>query len=139
MPPKTASASTSHWLWPLLLLLGCATALIAWLLVALGLGHQAGWMAMAVALESAFMLRLGTFRPGAARGAVAVLATAVVIVAAQWAIASAQMGMVMGLDVLASSVRMGPRLAWLLSSMANSWVDLACWGVGLGLAWWVGK
>jgi ABC-type thiamin/hydroxymethylpyrimidine transport system permease subunit len=139
MPPKTASASTSHWLWPLLLLLGCATALIAWLLVALSLGQQAGWMAIGVALESAFMLRLGTFRPGTARALTAVAATVVVIVAAQWAIASAQMGLVMGLDVLASSLRMGPRLAWLLSAMANSPFDLACWAVGLAVAWLAAK
>ncbi len=139
MPPKTVSARTSHWLWPLLLLLGCITALIAWLLVALSLGHQAGWMAILVALESAFMLRLGTFRPGTARALTAVVATAVVILAAQWAIASAQMGMVMGLDVLASSLRMGPRLAWLLSAMANSGLDLACWGVGLVVAWWAAR
>ncbi len=139
MPPKTASARTSHWLWPLLLLLGCATALIAWLLVALSLNQQAGWMAILVAIESAFMLRLGTFRPGAARAVVAMGATLVVILCAQWAIASAQMGFVMGLDVLASSLRMGPRLAWLLSSMANGWFDVVCWGVGVGEAWVVGR
>ncbi|KRG45946.1 hypothetical protein ARC20_06980 [Stenotrophomonas panacihumi] len=139
MPPKTASARTSHWLWPLLLLLGCATALIAWLLVALSLGQQAGWMAILVALESAFMLRLGTFRPGTARAVIAVVATLGVILSAQWAIASAQMGFVMGLDVLASCLRMGPRLAWLLSSMANGWFDLACWAVGLVVAWVVAR
>ncbi|MDG2526370.1 hypothetical protein P6166_13495 [Stenotrophomonas sp. HITSZ_GD] len=139
MPPKTASASTSHWLWPLLLLLGCATALIAWLLVALSLNQQAGWMAIVVALESAFMLRLGTFRPGATRAVIAMAATLLVILCAQWAIASAQLGFVMGLDVLASSLRMGPRLAWLLSSMANGWFDVVCWALGLGVAWVVGR
>jgi len=139
MAPKTASAGTVHWLWPLLLLLGCLTALIAWLLVALSTGQQAGWMALLVALESAFMLRLGTFRPGHARAIVATAATALVILASQWAIASAQIGMVMGLDVLASSLRMGPRLAWHLLSLATTGVDLACMAAGLVLAWFAAR
>lgn len=52
MPPTTASARTAHWLWPPLLLLGCVTALIAWLLIALTLGNQAGWMAVVAAWRS---------------------------------------------------------------------------------------
>lgn len=139
MPPKNVSARTTHWLWPLLLLLGCITALIAWLIVALGLNQQAGWMAIAVALESAFMLRLGTFRPGPARAWTAVAATAVLILLAQWFIASAQIGAVMGLDVLASSLRMGPRLAWHLTSLANGWLDLVGWAVGLAVAWFAAR
>jgi len=139
MPPKTVPARTSHWLWPPLLLLGCVTALIAWLIVALALGHQAGWMALLVAAESAFMLRLAGFRPGNARAAVAVVATALVIVLAQWTIASAQIGTVMGLDVLASSIRMGPRLAWQLLQLANSGLDVACMGLALAAAWFAGR
>ena len=139
MAPKTASAGTVHWLWPLLLLLGCLTAIIAWLLVALSTGQQAGWMALLVALECAFMLRLGTFPPGRARAILATAATGLVIVASQWAIASAQIGMVMGLDVLASSLRMGPRLAWQLLSLANTGFDLACMAAGLILAWFAAR
>jgi len=139
MPPNTASARTSHWLWPLLLLLGCITALIAWLIVALALGRQAGWMAIPVALESAFMLRLAGYRPGRARAWTALIATALVILLAQWAIASAQIGAVMGLDVLASALRMGPRLAWHLTALANSGFDLACWAIALLAAWFAAK
>jgi len=139
MATKTASAGTVHWLWPLLLLLGCLTALIAWLLVALSTGAQAGWMALLVAVESAFMLRLGTFRPGRARALLATVATGLVIVASQWAIASAQIGMVMGLDVLASALRMGPRLAWQLLSLANTGFDLACMVAGLVVAWFAAR
>lgn len=139
MPPNTASARTPHWLWPLLLLLGCITALIAWLIVALALGRQAGWMAILVALESAFMLRLAGFRAGPARAWTALIATAIVIALAQWAIASAQIGAVMGLDVLASALRMGPRLAWQLTALANNWIDLACWGVACVAAWFAAR
>ncbi|HYG06960.1 MAG TPA: hypothetical protein VD865_11215 [Stenotrophomonas sp.] len=139
MPPTPASARTSHWLWPLLLLLGCVTALIAWLILALALGQQTGWMAILVALESAFMLRLAGMPGGARRALIAVVATALVIIAAQWAIASAQIGAVMGLDVLASAIRMGPRLAWQLTGLANSGLDLAGWVLGLGVAWWAAR
>ncbi|HEY9252934.1 MAG TPA: hypothetical protein VIP30_00180 [Stenotrophomonas sp.] len=139
MPPTPVSARATHWLWPLLLLLGCVTALIAWLIIALAIGQQAGWMAILVALESAFMLRLAAFRPGPARAWSAAAATAVVIVLAQWAIASAQIGAVMGMDVLASAVRMGPRLAWELTTLANGGFDLACWAVGVVLAWFAAR
>lgn len=87
MPPTTASARTAHWLWPPLLLLGCVTALIAWLLIALTLGNQAGWMAVVAALEIVWMLRLGTLRAGRLRIGVAVVTTALIIAGANWGIA----------------------------------------------------
>jgi len=139
MPPKNVSARTAHWLWPPLLLLGCVTAVIAWLMVALATGRQSGWMALFTAAEVAFMLRLGTFAAGRARAVVAVLATGLVIVVAQWAIASAQIGMSMGLDVLGASLRMGPRLAWMLSGLANSGWDWLCYLLALGLAAWASR
>lgn len=136
MPPKTASARTAHWLWPPLLLLGCVTAVIAWMLVTLATGRQSGWMALLGALEIAWMLRLGTLQPGRWRIAAATLATLTVIVAANWGIASAQIGASLGLDPWASSLKMGAGLAWTLLSMANGGFDWLCYVIALIVAAW---
>ncbi len=116
-----------HWLWPLLLVLGSITLAVAWLLAALSTGTQAGWMAVLAALEAAWMLRLGGFRAGPARVVVALLATALIALAANWGIAAAYIGGPMGLTPWESALRMGPHLAWTLLSLAN----------GLGEALWL--
>ncbi|HBK45427.1 MAG TPA: hypothetical protein DDZ67_03120 [Xanthomonadaceae bacterium] len=139
MPPNTASARTAHWLWPPLLLLGSVTAVIAWMLVALATRHQSGWMAVLAALEVAWMLRLGTLPRGRLRTVCSLLATVAVIAAANWGIASAQIGAVMGLDPWASALKMGLGYAWTLSTLANSGLDLACYVAALALAWWVAR
>ncbi|KLD70449.1 hypothetical protein [Xanthomonas pisi] len=139
MPPTSASARTAHWLWPPLLLLGSVTALIAWLLIALALGNQAGWMAVLVALEVAWMLRLGTLRAGRLRIGVTVATTALIIVGANWGIASAQLGGSLGLDPWTSAQKMGPRLAWTLLQLANNAFDLLCYVAAVVLAWWAAR
>lgn len=139
MPPTTASARTAHWLWPPLLLLGCITALIAWMLIALALGNQAGWMAVLVALEIVWMLRLGTLGAGPLRIGIAVVATALIIVGANWGIASAQLGNALGLDPWTSAQKMGTGLAWTLLQLANNGFDLLCYAAALVLAWWAAR
>ncbi|MCS3746536.1 hypothetical protein FHY18_002132 [Xanthomonas arboricola] len=139
MPSTTASARTAHWLWPPLLLLGGVTALIAWLLIALALGNQAGWMAVLVALEVAWMLRLGTLRAGRLRIGVTVATTALIIVGANWGIASAQLGGSLGLDPWTSAQKMGPRLAWTLLQLANNAFDLLCYVAAVVVAWWAAR
>ncbi|WP_372391618.1 hypothetical protein ACCQ05_16775 [Xanthomonas sp. NCPPB 3582] len=139
MPPTTAPARTAHWLWPPLLLLGCVTALIAWLLIALALGNQAGWMAVLVAVEVVWMLRLGTLQGGPLRIGVAVVATAAVIIATNWGIASAHVGGSLGLDPWTSAQKMGPGLAWTLLQLANNGFDLLCYATALVLACWAAR
>ncbi|WP_115527180.1 MULTISPECIES: hypothetical protein [Xanthomonas] len=139
MPPTSASARSAHWLWPPLLLLGSVTALIAWLLIALALGNQAGWMAVLVALEVVWMLRLGTLRAGRLRIGVAVATTALIIVGANWGIASAQLGGSLGLDPWTSAQKMGPRLAWTLLQLANNAFDLLCYFAAVVMAWWAAR
>ncbi|MFO3706075.1 hypothetical protein ACI6Q5_14115 [Xanthomonas codiaei] len=139
MPPTNAPARTAHWLWPPLLLLGCVTALIAWLLIALALGNQAGWMAVLVAVEVVWMLRLGTLQGGSLRIGVAVVATAAVIIATNWGIASAHVGGSLGLDPWTSAQKMGPGLAWTLLQLANNGFDLLCYATALVLAWWAAR
>ena len=139
MPPTSAPARTAHWLWPPLLLLGCVTALIAWILVALALGHQSGWMAVLVALEVAWMLRLGTLPAGPLRVGITLVSTVALIVVANWGIASAQLGGALGLDPWTSSLKMGAGLAWTLLQLANTGLDLACYVAALGLGWWASR
>ncbi|MFT4248393.1 MAG: hypothetical protein QM581_10240 [Pseudomonas sp.] len=136
MPPKTASARTSHWLWPPLLLLGCVTAVIAWMLVMLATGRQSGWMALLGALEIVWLLRLGALQPGRLRVAVAMSATLAVIVTANWGIAAAQIGAALGLDPWASALKLGPHLAWTLLSLAHAGLDWFCYAAALALAAW---
>jgi len=113
-----------------MLLLGAATALLAWVYVALMRGSQSSWMAVAIALELAFMLRLGTLPAGRLRIALVVGGTLLLTALAWWCIASAWLGSSMGLAAWDSALRMGPHLAWTLIGLANSpmdwiWVVLA--------------
>ncbi len=134
MPPRPAPASV-HWLWPLLLLLGSVTVTVAWVLVALNTRGMAAPMALAAGLETAWMLRLGTLRGGPLRITLAITATLLVTLASYWVIVAAHMGGMMGLDPLQSSLRMGPRLAWTMVSLASSPFDLLWLLGGLLLAW----
>lgn len=139
MPAKTTSARTAYWLWPSLLLLGCATAVIAWLLVTLATGHQSGWMALLAALEISAMLRLGTLRPGRARIAIACIALITTISAANWGIASTQIGAAMGMDPWTSALKMGPHLAWTLATLTNGTSDWLCYAAALMLGAWIAR
>ncbi|MCD7098153.1 hypothetical protein [Stenotrophomonas sp. MMGLT7] len=134
MSASPASARSHHWLWPLLLLLGAVTITVAWIMLALASGRQSGWMALVAALESAWMLRLGGLRRRGARIAVAMAATAAVVVAANWGIASAYIGGAMGLDLWSSLLKMGPYYAWTLSALANTPLDLLWVPVALVVA-----
>ena len=118
MPPRPAPASV-HWLWPLLLLLGSLTVAVAWVLVALNTRGMAAPMALAAGLETAWMLRLGTLAAGRTRIAVAMLATLLIALAANWGIAAAYIGGPMGLAPWESALRLGPHLAWTLIGLAN--------------------
>ena len=138
-PVSTSASRTRHWLWPVLLLLGSITLTIAWLLVALSTGTQAGWMAVLAALEAAWMLRLGTFQAGPARVALTVLATVLIALAANWLIAAAYMGGPMGLTPWESALRMGPYFAWTLLSLANGLGELIWLSIALLVAWRVGR
>ncbi len=140
MPPAPSPASrTQHWLWPPLLLLGSVTLAIAWLMVALATGTQAGWMAIAAALETAWMLRLGTLRGGRTRVVVAMLATLLIALAANWGIAAAYIGGPMGLAPWESALRLGPHLAWTLIGLANGVAEIIWLLAGLLVAWWLAR
>jgi len=122
-----------------LLLLGSATLALAWLMAALATGTQAGWMAVAAAVETAWMLRLGTLQGGSARMVIAVLATLSIALVANWSIAAAYLGGPMGLAPWESALRMGPHLAWTLMGLANGPLEILWLGIGLLVAGWLAR
>ncbi|WP_108780238.1 hypothetical protein, partial [Xanthomonas fragariae] len=66
-------------------------------------------------------------------------ATALIIVGANWGIASAQLGGSLGLDLSSSAQKMGTGLAWTLLQLANNGFDLLCYAAALLLAWWAAR
>lgn len=135
----TTTPYSRAWLWLPLLLLGSLTLSLAWLMVALAVTGHAGWMAVAAALEAAWMLRLGGFRPGLPRVAVALLATVLIALAANFLIAAAWIGGPMGLAPWESALRLGPHLAWTLIGLGNGLTGMFWLAVGLLVAWRVAR
>jgi hypothetical protein len=130
----TVPASSSRWLAPALLLLGSVGFAAAWVLLAFARNRQCSWMAVLAACDAAVLVRLARMPPGWRRASLAVASTAITIVLANWGIAAAQMGQVMGLLPWESMTRLGPSLAWTLVSMANPPIDLLWLWMGLVLA-----
>lgn len=139
MPPTPAPARSHAWLWPPLFLLGVVTATLAWLVIALLSGAQAGWMAVLAALELGFMLRLGKLQAGPLRIGLTLVFTVLVALAANWGIASAYLGGSMGLDPWNSALRMGPFMAATLIGLANGPAEWLWLGVALVVGWWVAR
>lgn len=133
-PSNVPAGRVHHWLWPLLLLLGCLTITIAWMLVALSTGRQNGWFAVVAALNAALMLRMGGMARGVWRALIGMVAALLVIVAANWSIASAYIGGSMGLTPWESALKMGPHYAWTLAGLANDAADRVWMGVALVVA-----
>lgn len=130
MNPPPLPAPRTTWLsWALLLLGTCGFAAI-WVILGLYSDTQNSWMAVLGALDIAWMLRLGHWRPGPRRAALGVGATAVMMLLANWGITSGQLGGVLGLDAWDSAVRLGLHHAWTLAQLANDigdalWLALA--------------
>ncbi|MDY1035265.1 hypothetical protein [Stenotrophomonas sp. CFBP8980] len=138
MPSPAVRTRTVSWLWPVMYLIGAGTALLAWVFFALMTGRQLGWMAVVVALELLFMLRLGTLRGGVLRALLVAGGTLGVTALAWWSIASAWLGGSMGLTPWESALRMGPHLAWTLVGLANVTADWLWLPVALVFAAWLG-
>jgi len=118
----------------LLLVAGCLGFAAAWVLVAFARDRQCSWMALLAALDAVFLLRLGRVPPGAARSLLAVAATALTIVLANWGITAAQIGRAMGLLPWESIGKLGPFYAWTLANLANPPADLLWLAASLVLA-----
>jgi hypothetical protein len=114
-----------RWLAPAFALLGSFGFAAAWVLLAFARDTQCSWMAVFAAIDAVLLLRLARMAPGWARSALAVAATALAIVLANWGIAAAQIGKVMGLLPWESLLKLGPNYAWTLASLANKPMDVA--------------
>ena len=122
------------WFGMVLAALGSGGIAAAWVAAAMLSGSQCGWMAVVAALDAAWLLRLSHAPSGTARVAISVLATALAIVLAQWGIVAAHLAGMMGLPFSDTALRLGPSLAWTLSSLANTPFDLAWLAAGLVVA-----
>ncbi len=120
----TPAAPPARWLAPILLLVGSVGFAAAWILLAFARDRQCSWMAILAALDAAVLLRLSRMDRGWQRAALGVGSTVATIALANWGIAAAQMGRVMGLLPWESMTRLGPSFAWTLANLANPPVDL---------------
>lgn len=109
----------------LLLVLGVCGFAAAWVMLALYTGRQYSGMAILGALDVAIILRLGHWRPGPGRMALAVLTTTAIIVLVNWTIIAAHLGAMLGLSPWDSALRLGVHHAWTLATLANGIGDLA--------------
>jgi len=128
------TARPSRWLAPALLVVGSCGFAAAWVLLAFARDRQCSWMAVLAAIDAVLLLRLARVPAGPWRAAAAVLATVASIALANWGIAAAQIGRVMGLLPWESLAKLGPSYAWTLATLANQPADLAWLAVALLLA-----
>lgn len=141
MPPASPSpnpSATSRWLtwsYRLLMLSGaCAGFAAVWIVVGWSNNSQCGWMALLGALDVAWILRLSGWPAGGRRALVGVVATAGIVVLANWWIIAVHLGEALGFDPLESAVRLGVHHAWTLAKLANGPFELAMIALGLVLA-----
>ena len=126
MPPPLFISRSSRWLTPLIRLLGGACFTLIWILLALYLERQAGWMALLAALDAALILRFTGMRRGPARVLLAMVATVLMIALALWGIVASQLGFMLGLSPWTSATKLGLAHAWTLLGLANTPADLVC-------------
>lgn len=134
-PPDAAApvrrARTTSWL---LLASSVGVLVVMWVLLSLHTGRQHAWMALVAGLDIAWVLRFGGWRRGHGRGSMAIGATALVAILAQWGIIAGHIGSQMGLGPLASSFKLGFHHAWFMAQLANDPWDWSIMGAGLLLA-----
>lgn len=124
----------ARWLAPAMLFFGGILLALLWMLLALYLGRPCGWMAVAGALASALMLRLGGMPRGWPRAALAISGTLLTIALVNWGIAAAQIGASLGLNPWDSALKMGSDYAWTLAGLANPTADRIWMGLALVVA-----
>lgn len=132
-PPRAAGQRLSLFSW-LLLVLGTLGFAAFWALAAIAFDRQLGWMAVLGALDLAWMLRLGGWRPGWKRAAAAMSGTALIVLIANWGIVAGQLSGPFGLGIVDSAGKLGPNLFWTLFQLANGGVELMFMAAALAVA-----
>ena len=97
-------------------------------------GHHA-WFAIVAALDAALLLSLANWPRSRARGAVAAGVTLLTILVAQYFIATAQIGVAMGLRPYESLPLMSADLALLYARNNTSAFEWTCYAIALVVAW----
>jgi hypothetical protein len=132
---------------------GLLTTLIAWLAsfaaivgvgaiwtgVSLVTASNAGWMVLIAGLDAALLLRLAAYPRGTGRAIFAVLVTIVTAAFAGFLIATARIGLSMGLKPVEAIGRMSLDLAWLYVESNSGWVELGWLAAACVLAWRLGR
>ncbi|MEG3191102.1 hypothetical protein [Lysobacter sp. D1-1-M9] len=134
MKPAASSSRRANWLSWLLLLLSVAGFAAIWVLVSLYTEGQQSWMAALGALDVAWMLRLGGWRPGSIRAGLALIGTGLIVVLANWGITASHLGAALGLQPWESALKLGSQHAWTLAQLANGPADVAWIVLALVLA-----
>lgn len=120
-------------------LAACVVAIIGvgavWAGVSLVTRNHAGWMSVVAALDAALLLRLAGWPAGRQRVALALAVTALTVVAANFLIATAQIGRAMGMRPFEAIPRMSSELAMLYASTNNGWAELIWVVLALLVAW----
>ncbi|MGO1071348.1 hypothetical protein [Lysobacter sp. CA199] len=130
-PASSGRLSLFSWL---LLALGTFGFAAFWVLLSLTFDRQYNWVAVLGALDIAWMLRLGGWRPGWRRAALGLAVTALIVALANWGIVAGQIGTVLGLDPMESAAKLGPNFFWNLAVLANSGLELVWLGIALIVA-----
>lgn len=133
-PPARRSP---RWLAFAFLALGGASVVLVWVVLALHLQRQAGWMALLAAADVVLMLRLGGMPAGRARALLGAAATAAVCALALWGIAATHIGFAFGLNPWDSVLKLGFHHACTLVALATTprdWLALAA--APVLAAWW---
>ena len=116
------------WLLPVVALVAGILGISAvWVAVATLSDRPCSWLALLAALDMAMLLKLTNAPAGRIRVAAAVIGTAAAVALSQWLVVATQMGISLGMGPLASSLRLGPALAWQLSKLnlvASDWILL---------------
>lgn len=123
----------------MLVTLGSAGFAAAWVLLAYTRNQQSSWMAVLAALDAVLLLRMARMPASWLRAMLAVAATMASIVLANWGIAAAQIGKMMGLLPWQAMAKQGLDYSWTLATLANGPVDLAWLAAALLVALIAGR
>ena len=138
--PARRHASLPITVFALLIALVVIAGLAAiWAGLSLVVGNNAGWMALVAAIDAVLLLRLAGYPRGTDRALFALLVTLATCAAAGFLIATARIGLAMGLRPVEAIGRMSLELGWLYVESNAGWVELGWLAAACVLAWRFGR